>query len=88
MGAKQAASSVSSLIPQGCRQLIQNLSFGSKLKDSNFLSEGSGTLERELGESGAQAASSDVIKIIMMAMITIMIMMVFNLKTLSGKVVS
>ena len=56
---------------------MQNLSFGSKLRDSNFLSEGSGTLERELGESGAQAASSDVIKIIMMAMITIMIMMVF-----------
>ena len=88
MGAKQAASSVSSLIPQGCRQLMQNLSFGSRLKDSNFLSEGSGTLERELGESGAQAASSDEMKMNMTAMVTIMIMMVFNLKTLSGKVVS
>ena len=56
---------------------MQNLSFGSKLKDSNFLSEGLGTLERELGESGAQAASVDEVKMIMMAMITIFIMMVF-----------
>ena len=68
---------MSSLIPQGCRQLMQDLSFGSKLKDSNFLSEGLGTLERELGESGAQAASSDEMKMIMMVMIIIFIMMVF-----------